>query len=120
MEKIGWLWILISVYGMSIPIPERLQQNCLHCHQAQQIPSELIYRRYLLDYSTPQRIKKLMFNYLKSPSKANSIMPQQFFLKFPLKKATTLEDGELNKSIELYLDYFDVKKRLFLPQDPAR
>ena len=39
-------------------------------------------------------------------------MPQQFFLKFPQKKALDLNDTVLEESIGAYLDFFDVKNRL--------
>ncbi len=109
--------LLLTVIQAEEKIPKLLEQNCLHCHQLQQIPSELIYRRYLLRHSSQDRIKSLLFTYLKAPSKSSSIMPQQFFLKFPIKKPLELSDKELLKSIELYLDYFDLKKKLFLPKD---
>ena len=91
-----------------------LQQNCLKCHSKQKIPSELLYRRYLMKFSTKERIKKSLLSYLKNPKKENSIMPQQFFLKFPPKEALDLNETVLEKSVEAYLDYFDVKDRLEL------
>ncbi len=91
-----------------------LQKNCLTCHVQQQIPSELIYRRYLMKYSTHKSIKKQLLSYLQNPSTQTSIMPKQFFLKFPQKKALDLNETILEQSIEAYLDYFDVRDRLRL------
>ncbi len=91
-----------------------LKQNCLKCHIKQKIPSELVYRRYLMKFSTKERIKKSLLSYLKNPKKENSIMPQQFFLKFPPKEALDLNNTVLEESVEAYLDYFDIKKRLEL------
>ncbi len=93
-----------------------LQKNCLACHREQQIPSELIYRRYLMKYSTHNNIKKQLLSYLKAPSPKTSIMPKQFFLKFPQKKALDLNETILKESIEAYLDYFDVRERLKLQE----
>jgi hypothetical protein len=87
----------------------------MSCHKEQKIPSELIYRRYLLKYSTNTKIKERLFKYLKNPKKETSIMPKQFFLKFPEKDALDLNDTALSKSIDIYLDYFDIKKKLVLP-----
>jgi len=92
-----------------------LQNNCLSCHIEQKIPSELIHRRYLLKYSTNRDIKERLFKYLTNPKKETSIMPKQFFLKFPEKASLELNDTELSESIDIYLDYFDVKKKLVLP-----
>jgi hypothetical protein len=92
-----------------------LQQNCLACHVEQKIPSELIYRRYLMRYSTHDSIKKQLMPYLKAPSRKTSIMPKQFFLKFPEKEALDMNETVFSKSIDAYLEYFDVKKKLVLP-----
>ena len=90
------------------------KKNCLSCHQKEQIPSHLIYKRYLLKYSTKNRMKKVMLKYAKNPTKKGSIMPTPFFFKFPMKRKLNLDSETLKKSIDDYLDYFDVKKRLVL------
>jgi len=94
---------------------EILQKNCMACHVKQKIPSELIYRRYLRKYSTHKAIKETLLSYLRNPSKKTSIMPKQFFLKFPEKKGLDLNETALSESIDAYLDYFDVRKKLILP-----
>jgi len=93
-----------------------LERVCLSCHQEQQIPSDLIYRRYLMKYSTPSRMESAMLAYLKDPKKEYSIMPPQFFLKFPMKKPIKMNERELRHYIEAYLKRFDVKKRLILAE----
>ena len=90
------------------------KKNCLSCHQKEQIPSHLIYKRYLLKYSTKSRMKKVILEYAKNPTKKGSIMPTPFFFKFPMKRKLNLDSETLGKSIDDYLDYFDVKKRLVL------
>jgi len=91
-----------------------LDTNCLNCHKKEQIPTYLIYKRYLLKYSTKDRIKKAIYSYLKNPTKENSIMPKPFFLKFPMKKPLHLSDEVLKKNIEEFIEKYDVKKRLVL------
>ena len=104
--------LLLSTLSQSKEPSPLLQQNCLKCHTGQKIPSELIYRRYLMKFSTKERMKESLFSYLKNPKKENSIMPQQFFLKFPEKETLDLNETVLEESIGGYLDYFDVKNRL--------
>lgn len=94
---------------------KNLQKNCLNCHLKQKIPSELIYRRYLRKYSTHSAIKETLLSYLKNPSKKTSIMPKQFFLKFPEKEALDMNETVFAESIDAYLEYFDVRKKLVLP-----
>ncbi|SFV70460.1 hypothetical protein MNB_SV-3-359 [hydrothermal vent metagenome] len=106
------LWILLT---LAISAKNNtLEQDCLSCHKAQQIPSNLIYRRYLLKYSTSARMQEAMFGYLKDPNKKSSIMPPQFFLKFPMKESLSLEDKRLRQDIKRYLEQFDVRKKLRL------
>ena len=89
-----------------------LQETCLSCHQAQQVPSKMIYKRYLMQYSTDRYMEEAMFVYLKNPNKEHSIMPKAFFLKFPMKERMMKDEVDLRKDIEKYLDYFDLKKKL--------
>jgi len=91
-----------------------LQDICLNCHIKQQIPSELIYRRYLMKYSTNNNIKKRVLSYLKNPKREASIMPKQFFLKFTIKEKLDINDTLLNSGIDKYLRYFDVRDRFGL------
>lgn len=119
MEKIVMIFSILSLCLYAEQISDQgqvLDNTCVFCHQTQQIPSSLIYKRYLMKYSSPERIKEAIFLYLKNPRKENSIMPPQFFLKFPMKEALELDDRALKKTIKEYVDQFDVKKRLVLPQ----
>jgi len=118
------LYIIIVTIGLTAitcaqeKSTANLQKACLSCHQAQQIPSEMIYRRYLMRYSSKETIKKKMATYLKHPSTETSIMPAPFFRKFPIKKATTLDDKTLERMVEAYIAHFDVKGRVIIvPQD---
>jgi len=120
MEKIIFFFALLCIVGhaqdVNVEDKEQLQKECLQCHVDQQIPSALVYRRYLMKYSTFERIEGAIFAYIKNPDQKHSIMPPQFFLKFPMKEATTLDDDMLQKMIKSYLNTFDVKKKLVLPQ----
>jgi len=101
---------LFSVAGEK----EALEHNCLSCHEQQQIPDTLIYKRYLMKYSTEKAMRKAILIYLKDPKKENAIMPKPFFLKFPMKKKLQLDDSILKKNIEAYLEKFSMKKKLIL------
>ena len=94
---------------------QHLQSNCLQCHTQDQIPNTLIYRRYLMKYSTQEAMQKAILKYLKDPQKENSIMPPPFFSKFPMKEALELDDATLEKNIAAFLEMYDVKKKLVLP-----
>ena len=91
---------------------QMLQNKCLSCHVSQQIPDELIYRRYLIVYSTSQRMESAIFKYMKNPNKKNSVMHYPFFFRFPMKKKSHLKDETLQKMIKAYLTTFDIKNKL--------
>jgi len=89
-----------------------LEQNCLNCHTNNQLPTDLIYKRYLMKYSTKTNMQQAIFNYLKEPTIKNSIMPKQFFIKFNTKNTVKLDNKTLKKNIDMFLDKFDIKKKL--------
>ncbi len=105
---------LSTLLPAQAPVDSALEANCLGCHREQKLPDNLIYRRYLLQYSSPERIEKALITYLRHPDKTHSIMPSEFFLRFPLKYPSKLEDEELRESVRKYVEYFDVRRRLRL------
>jgi hypothetical protein len=107
MGKIVVVLILLGIF-----LEADVQKSCLGCHEKNQIPSELIYKRYLMKYSTNSSMQEAIFNYLKSPLKKESIMPPVFFLKFPMKKRMQMEDDALKMEIEAFLKQYDIRKRL--------
>jgi len=115
VKTILFFSLLFSTIVSAEEPSDALQKNCMSCHLKQKIPSELIYRRYLRKYSTHKAIKETLLSYLRNPSKKTSIMPKQFFLKFPEKKALDMNETVFSESIDAYLEYFDVRKKLVLP-----
>jgi len=98
------------------PADPLLERNCLACHREQKLPDKLIYHRYLLKYSSPERIEKALTHYLKHPDAGASIMPSELFLRFPKKEPTHLDEKALHESVQRYLNYFDVRKLLRLEE----
>jgi len=115
MGKIILLVFLVFAELMSsetdVSNSEILQNKCLSCHLSQQIPDELIYRRYLMVYSTHEHMINAIFVYMKNPDKKNSVMHHPFFFKFPMKKKSNLDDTTLRNMIQAYLMRFDVKNK---------
>ena len=113
--------VLLALLPLSADIPivnsntdSGLEKDCLACHQEQKIPSEFIYRRYLMKYSSKETIRQKLFSYLKSPSQQNSVMPPQFFGKYVVKEPTRLSDEILKKRIDDYIKLYDVGQKLFI------
>ncbi len=116
MAKIVLIFCMafFSLWGEDHLAEHSLQKVCLSCHTQQQIPSEMIYRRYLLKYSSTSVIKEKIHAYLKAPSTQASIMPEPFFRKFPLKEPSDLNDKTLQQLIDAYVDLYDVRKKIYV------
>jgi len=112
------LLLMVAIMDVSYSSDSRslklVEDKCLSCHQAQSIPSEMIYRRYLLKYSSKDLIREKIYRYFLSPTTQESIMPSQFFSKFPLKEPTKMNEKELRDLIDRYIDYFDVSHKLYI------
>ncbi len=117
MVKIVFIWFLFILFvsaNTEYQAIKNLEINCLSCHTQQQIPNQLIYRRYLMKYSTDKRMEEAMFTYLRHPDKENSIMPPQFFLKFPMKEKLELDETVLRTNIREYLKKFNIKEHIII------
>lgn len=117
MEKIVIVISLCTFYlfaNTDAQSMKNLDSACLSCHTQQQIPNRLIYKRYLMLYSTDKRMEKAMFKYLKNPAKETSIMPPQFFLKFPMKEKLELDDMVLKINIREYLKKFNIREHIII------
>jgi len=84
--------------------------KCFKCHEQQNIPFEMIYKRYLVKYSSNVDIKKAMLKMCKNPTIENSEVPRGFLRRFGVKSSCSLKDKELDNAIEELIDYYDIKK----------
>ena len=117
--RLNYISLLMTIvidisYSSDDRSPKLVEDKCISCHQAQSIPSEMIYRRYLLKYSSKDTIRDKIYRYLRSPSTQDSIMPPQFFSKFPLKEPIEIDERELKGLIDRYIDYFDISHKLYI------
>ena len=103
---------LILALFFNTLIASNLDKYCLNCHINNKLPTKLIYKRYLMKYSTNTNMKKAIFNYLTNPNPKNSIMPKEFFLKFKPKSITNIDNKKLYELIDEFLQKYDIKKRL--------
>jgi len=113
MVKIIYLLILVTVisYGS-----QGFEDACAKCHRAKDLPNEVIYKRYLLKYSSNQKIKEAIAHYLKNPKVENTIMPAQFITIFGLKEASTLSDDVLNNYVDEFINRYDIKRKITLQE----
>jgi hypothetical protein len=108
------IWAMLPAIIVIYADGNGLDDTCLQCHQKNRVPDSIIYRRYLQTYGTSERMAAAMRTYLQTPDKSRSIMPPQFFYKFPMKPKRAYEPETLERLIRAYIERFDVRKRLRL------
>lgn len=88
------------------------EKNCMSCHKKMPVKIDKFFYRYLLKYSSEKNVKSSLFEYLKNPTKENSILPEGLINRFGVKKRTTLSDKELHEAIDEYWEKYKVFGKL--------
>jgi hypothetical protein len=87
-------------------------EKCLNCHQ-DSFQFNMMMKRYTLKYSSEEKIKEAIFNYLKNPTHETSILPLGFLNRFGIKDKSTLDDETLKEMIAIYYDRYNLKSKLY-------
>jgi hypothetical protein len=90
---------------------DNFENNCKSCHFAKK-QMDMFMFRYTLKYSSEDKIKNAIFEYLKNPKIENSVMPRGFLNRFGVKEKISLEDDVLLKSNDEYYELYNVKDRI--------
>lgn len=88
------------------------EKNCLTCH-GDDFKFNIIMKKYTLKYSTKERIKNAMFEYLKNPTYEKSILPPEYIKKFGIKQKSELDDKALKEMLNIYYDKFNLRSKLY-------
>jgi hypothetical protein len=70
-------------------------------------------KKYTLKYSSEEKIKKAIFQYLKNPTFKKSILPVEYLNKFGIKEKTTMDDKTLKDMIDIYYNKFNMHSKLY-------
>lgn len=65
---------------------------------------------YTLSYSSEEKVKEAIFNFLKSPTSHKSIMSASFIIKYGFKNSSNLDDKQLKKAIDIYYKRYNLKQ----------
>jgi hypothetical protein len=87
-------------------------KNCLNCHGGD-FKFHVIMKKYTLKYSSEERIKEAIFEYLKEPLSAKSILPSEYIQRFGIKEKSNLDDKTLKKMIDIYYEKFSPRSKLY-------
>lgn len=87
-------------------------KNCFNCH-SKDFKFHIIMNKYTLKYSSEQRIKEAIFDYLREPSSEKSILPLEYIQKFGLKEPSPLDDKTLREMIDIYYEKFNLQSKIY-------
>jgi len=87
--------------------------NCIPCHKYG-MPSSLekMFMKYLKAYSGETTVKLTLKQFLKNPTKEDSVMSELFLSRFSVKEKSFLSDEDLSKAIDIYWDLYNVRNKL--------
>lgn len=105
-------YLLVLIIFLSVLNADIYEKNCMSCHSKLPVSIDKFFFRYLLKYSSERKVKKKLFDYLKHPSKEETVMVESFIKRFGIKKSTKLNDQQLKKAIDIYWEKYKVFGRL--------
>lgn len=88
------------------------EKNCLSCH-GNDFKFNMMMKKYTQKYSSENKIKEAIFNYLKDPTIEKSILPYEYINRFGTKEKTTLDDKTLREMIDIYYDKFNIQSKIY-------
>ena len=105
--------LILALSGIAaeptLPLP-----RCTACHTKNGPPLSLIYRRYLMLYSSKERIQKRMIDFLHAPSKAKSAMPEGMKNRFNPQKHPAFSPQIAKKAVEILIEKEDLIQRVIV------
>ena len=100
--------ILIFLFA-TLSYSNTYETNCLSCHKSP-IQLNMFMKRYTLKYSSEPKIKDAIFQYLRTPTQQQSVMPFGFIRRWGTKEKSILNDEELKKAIDIYYEKYNLKQ----------
>ncbi len=91
-----------------------LIQKCAVCHKNDAPPLARIYRRYLMLYSSKERIKKRMVDFLVSPSLQKSAMPLGMRKRFNPQTHPSFSSSIAQQAVEELIKKEDIVKHIIV------
>ena len=112
--------VLILLLGLSCLVADESPNtaSCTVCHEKSAPPLSRIYRRYLMLYSSKERIQKRMIDFLHAPSKAKSAMPEGMKNRFNPQKHPAFSPQIAKKAVDTLIEKEDLIPRIVVPGRP--
>lgn len=90
--------------------------RCAACHETKAPPLSLIYRRYLILYSSKARIQERMIDFLTAPSKAKSAMPEGMKNRFNPQNHPRFKPQTIQKTVKKLIEKEDLIPKIVVPK----
>ncbi len=94
-----------------------IPQRCTVCHEKSAPPLSLVYRRYLMLYSSKARIEKKMVDFLTAPSKEKSAMPEGMKNRFNPQNHPAFATSVAKEAVDKLIEKEDLIPRIVVPKD---
>ncbi len=104
--------LIIVLLGSSVQAQNIYERNCIPCHQNMPTSLQQMFMSYLAAYSGERNVKTILKYYLNNPTKSLSLMSDLFIDTYGIKKATKLNNNELDEAINIYWEKFKVFDKL--------
>lgn len=109
MGKVIFIFIFLL---QSMASESNSLQKCLVCHKNSAPPFAMVYRRYLMLYSSKFEIKKRMVDFLIAPSRNKSSMPEGMMIRFYPENHPIYSYDEVNKSVDEVINREDIIQKI--------
>jgi len=110
--------ILFLGFGGLFAQENPLPSHCSACHEEAGPPLTLIYRRYLMLYSSKERIRKRMIDFLIAPSKEKSALPEGMKNRFKPQNHPAFSPDVARKAVTKLIENEDLIPRIVVPKRP--
>ncbi len=107
--------LILALSGFAAE-PTLVPGRCAVCHTKNGPPLSLIYRRYLMLYSSKERIQKRMIDFLSAPSKTKSAMPEGMKNRFNPQKHPAFSPPVAKKVVEALIEKEELIPRIVVPR----
>ncbi len=91
-------------------------KTCAGCHETTAPPFSLVYRRYLMLYSSKAHIEKRMVDFLTAPSKKRSSMPEGMKIRFNPQKHPSYDPIEAKQAVGMIVQQEDIIPKIVVPK----
>lgn len=110
MGKLGWCLLVFALINANAKT--LYERDCVSCHEGMTITLDKFFFRYLLKYSSEERVKNAMTRYFKEPNADESILEPWLIKRIGVKKRTSLNEAQLREALDEYWKTYTVFGKL--------